>query len=159
MERKLPPESFDFYRSLGLKRSYQTVADKYDVSKVSVVNLAKREKWQERLAQLESQAREAGDKKALQSREEMIDHYLKTWQAVERRSLEALRAYPMSSAIDAVRALNMATRNVLLLRGEPTERTESSVEAIIKQQYERWLKPVGSEESPEEQVDDVAGAA
>jgi predicted DNA-binding protein YlxM (UPF0122 family) len=138
MERKIPPEAFDFYLSLGVKRSYQAVAEHFNVSKSAVVGCAKREEWQKRVAQIDAKARAATDTKAVQSREELIDHHLKLWQAVERRSLEALRAFPLSSAIDAVRALNMATRNTMLLRGEPTDRVEN-LESMIRTAHERWL--------------------
>ena len=48
--RKIPPDAFDFYFSLGPPRSYQAVANKYGVTKRAVTNLAGREDWQRRLA-------------------------------------------------------------------------------------------------------------
>lgn len=144
MERKIPPEAFDFYAALGVKRSYSAVAQKFGVTKVAVVNCAKRERWQERLEQIESKARASSDAKAQQSREELSEHYIKIWQAAERRALEGLRNYPLSNALDAARVLHMATRNVLLLRGEPTDRVES-VESIVRREYQRWLTHEGGE--------------
>lgn len=141
MNRKLPPEAFDYYLSLGLARSYQAVAEKYGVSKVAVTNLATKEQWQERIARIEAKAREQGEKKAIETREEMNERFLRVWQVVERRALEGLRNFTFDSAIDAARALDLATKNARLIRGEPTERTES-VEQIIRREYERWLKPV-----------------
>jgi hypothetical protein len=138
MERKIPSEAFDFYAAMGVKRSYSAVAEKFGVTKVAVVNCAKRERWQERLEQIESKARASSDAKALQSREELSEHYIAVWKAAERRALEGLRNYPITSALDAARVLHMATRNVLLLRGEPTERVES-VETIVRREYERWM--------------------
>lgn len=156
MERKIPTDAFDYYLSLGIKRSYQAVAAHFGVSKSAVVACAKREDWQKRVEQIDAKARASTDAKALQSREDLIDHHLKLWQAVERRSLEALRAFPLSSAIDAVRALNMATRNCMLLRGEPTDRVEN-VEAIIRTAHERWLVRDGDDAGDVEDADEVTG--
>jgi hypothetical protein len=108
------------------------------VTKVAVVNCAKRERWQERLEQIEAKVRASSDAKVQQSREELSDHYIAVWKAAERRALEGLRNYPITNALDAARVLHMATRNVLLLRGEPTERVES-VETIVRREYDRWL--------------------
>ncbi len=158
MERKIPSEAFDFYAALGVKRSYAAVAEKFGVTKVAVVNCAKRERWQERLEQIESKARASSDAKAVQSREELSDHYIKIWQAAERRALEGLRNYPITSALDAARVLHMATRNVLLLRGEPTERVES-VESIIRREYDRWLvRDGGEQKSAADELGDVIDA-
>ena len=44
--RKIPPEAFDHYFSLGPERSYEAVARKYGVTKRAVTKLAKRESWQ-----------------------------------------------------------------------------------------------------------------
>ena len=37
--KKIPPDAFDFYFSLGPPRSYQAVADKYGVTKRAVTAL------------------------------------------------------------------------------------------------------------------------
>ncbi|MHC4946473.1 MAG: hypothetical protein ACYTG7_25970 [Planctomycetota bacterium] len=41
MNKKLSPDAFAYYWSLGSERSYQAVADKYGVSKRAVVSVAK----------------------------------------------------------------------------------------------------------------------
>ena len=67
--KKIPTDAFDFYFSIGPARSYQAVADRYDVSKRAVTNLAKREDWQRRLADIEAKARESSDKQKEQALE------------------------------------------------------------------------------------------
>ena len=57
MNRKLPPDTFAYYLDLGVGRSYQAVADNFGVTKQAVVKLAAREKWQERLQQIEKSQR------------------------------------------------------------------------------------------------------
>ncbi len=77
--KKIPPEAFDFYFSLGPGRSYQTVAERFGVSKRAVTNLAKREDWQRRLVEIEAKAREEADKKNAQ-----------TLKAIHERQLQSL---------------------------------------------------------------------
>ena len=40
IERKIPPEAFDFYFELGPGRSYQAVADHFSVTKQAVTKKA-----------------------------------------------------------------------------------------------------------------------
>ena len=49
MSRRIPPEAFSHYVSLGPGRSYQAVAEHFGVSKRAIVARAKAEDWQERL--------------------------------------------------------------------------------------------------------------
>ena len=72
----IPSDAFKFYFSLGAERSYQSVAEKYQVSKRSVTSLAKREDWQQRILDLERKARAASDQKKLESLEERNERHL-----------------------------------------------------------------------------------
>jgi len=144
VSQRLASDAFEYYVGLGAARSYQSVAAHYGVSKQTVTTHATRDKWQERLAAIEAKARESGEKRAIETLEELNERSLKMWMAVEKRALEALRNYPMASAMDAVRSLDIAGRNVRLIRGEPTERTEN-VETIVRREYERWMRPVGGD--------------
>ena len=58
MNRKLPQDTFSFYFSLGAARSYESVAQRYGVSKRAVAKMAAKEQWQERLMAAEQKARE-----------------------------------------------------------------------------------------------------
>jgi hypothetical protein len=53
MNRKIPPEAFQFYVGLGPSRSYEAVAEEFGCSRRGVADCAKRERWQERLAEVE----------------------------------------------------------------------------------------------------------
>lgn len=145
MNHKLPGDAFSFYMSQGPDRSYQSVADKYGVSKRTVTNTAVRERWKERAADIEAKARARTDEKILESREEMNMRHLKMWRFVQTKALETLKNASMETGPDAVRALESGIKGERLIRGEPTERTES-VEAIIRGEYERWLVPVNEAE-------------
>jgi hypothetical protein len=149
MERKIPSEAFDFYASLGAARSYQAVADKYSVTKQAITKCATRERWQSRLEAIEARARERSDQKAVESVEEMNQRHLKMLAVVERKALEALRNFPMATAMEAVRALEIAMRQTRLIRGEPTERSVTSIEETIRREYERWMVPSDDERAGE----------
>ncbi len=141
MSGRIPPEAFQFYLGLGPDRSYQRVADQFGVSKRAVTKLATRERWQERVEELERKAREGAEQKALESLEAMNLRHLKSLKVVQGKALEALRSMPLATAMEAVRALDMSIRQERLIRGEPSDRTAISVEEVIKREYERWMIP------------------
>jgi len=143
MTSRIPPGALEYYLGLGAERSYQKVADHYGVSKRSVTKLATRERWQDRVAALERQAREGAEKRALESLESMNLRHLKALKVIQGKGLEALRAMPLSTAMEAVRALDMAIRQERLIRGEPSDRTAVSVEEVVRREYERWMLPEG----------------
>ena len=142
MNRKLPPDAFSFYFSLGPGRSYQAVADEYEVSKRAVSNLAERENWQARLVELERKARDKADEKALETLDEMNERHLKVLRFIQGRAIDTLKAMPLESAMDAVRAYSLSLDKERTIRGEPTDRNAVSIEEICRSEYARWLKPV-----------------
>ncbi len=73
--------------------------------------------------------------------------------AIQGKALETLRSIPMSSAMDAVRALDLSIKQERVIRGEPSERTAVDLEAITRKEMERWLvrdDGDGDEETTEE---------
>lgn len=138
MRSKIPPQAFSFYLGLGASRSYEAVAKHYSVTKRAITNLAVKENWQEKLVEAERKAREKAEEKALESLEDMNARHLKTMQLIQRKSLEALRSMPLTTAIDAIRALSLSVEKERLIRGEPTDRTALDMEQIVRREYERW---------------------
>lgn len=147
MARKLPTDAFDAYMSLGPGRSYQAVADHFDVSKRAVTNRATKERWQQRATEIETKARQGAEQRLVETLEDMNTRHLKSLRVVQARAIEALRAMPLQSAIEAVRALDMGIRQERLIRGEPSERTSVQLEEIIRGEYSRWMTSGGEEES------------
>lgn len=143
-KRKLPFDAFDFYFSLGPGRSYRAVAEKYGVSKTAVANAAERESWQKRIVECEQKARDAVDKKAVETLEQMSERHLKYCKIIQQKALEALRSMPLSAAMEAVKALNLSIKQERVVRGEPGDRT-ATVEEMIKREYERWMTTDESE--------------
>ncbi|MBU0754900.1 MAG: hypothetical protein KJ831_16555 [Candidatus Eisenbacteria bacterium] len=152
--KKLQHDAFEFYFSLGPGRSYRTVADRYEVSKTAVANLAEREDWQQRILDLERKAHEATEKRIAETLEEMGERHIKMIKVVQRKALETLKSMPLNTAIEAVRALDLSIKHERLVRGEPTDRAALDVENLIKREYERWLI---SEDSEGEEAGDGDG--
>ncbi len=121
--KKIPPEAFDYYLSLGPSRSYQTVAERYGVSKRAVTNFAGREDWQRRLAEIEAKARQDADKKSAQTLKAIHERQLQSLRLVQRRAIERLRETPIETSAEAARALNLAIKQENVLLGEPGDRT------------------------------------
>lgn len=139
MAGKLGPDAFTFYVGLGPGRSYAAVAKHFGAAKRSVTALAHRERWQERLEAIERQAVARSEKRATESIEEMHERHLRSLRAIQGKALEALKAHSLDSAMDAVRALDLAIRGERTARGEPGDRTAVSVEDVIRKEYESWL--------------------
>ena len=144
--RKIPPDAFTYYFSLGPDRSYERVATRYGVTKRAVTRFAHRDRWQERLLEAERKAREDADQKAAKAIEAMNERHLKAARFLQTKALTELQQKPLSEAISAVKAFEVGIRTERLVLGEPSERTEMDVAQIIKREYERWMAPAGAEE-------------
>ena len=137
---KIPPEAFDFYVSLGPSRSYQAVAAEYGVTKRAVVKFASREGWTDRLQSIQAESRAKGDQRIVESLEEMRERHLMTLKVMNARAVAALKQYPLSSAMEAMRAAEMVIKLERLIVGDPGERTALSVEEITRREMENWLE-------------------
>ncbi len=159
--RRIPQDAFFFYVGLGPARSYQQVADKYGVTKRAVVNLAVKERWQEQVGEMERKARQSATDKAQETLEEMSERHLKMLRAVQGKALEALRTFPLETASAAARALDASIKQERVIRGEPGDRTATSVEDTIRREYERWMtvaeEDEGEDEEDETHPDAVSG--
>ena len=147
MNRKVPLEAFTYYCSLGADRSYQAVANKYEVSKRAISKVAARENWKERIMKIEQEASARTDEKLTESLEEMNERHIKMVKLIQRKALEALKSMPLNTAVEAVRSLETAIRQERLIRGEPTDRAAINVEDVIRREYDRWLSDGEEQES------------
>jgi len=138
-KRKIPDNAFEYYFSLGCDRSYGAVAENYSVSKTAIANLAVRDDWKKRLHEREQKAQELVEKKAVETIEQMADRHIKVCKLIQRKAIETLKALPISTAMEAVRALDLAIKQERLIRGEPTDRANVSIEEVIRGEYDRWM--------------------
>ncbi len=139
MQKKIPPEAFEYYFALGPGRSYRAVAEHFGVSKTAVANAAEREDWQQQVERRDEKARARAEEKSVETREEMCARHLKMLRLIQGKAVEALRQMPVQSAMDAIRALGLTIREERIVRGEPGERTAVTIEDTIKREYERWM--------------------
>ncbi len=130
MTRKIPPDAFEYYVSLGPTKSYRAVAERYDVTTRAVTKCAAREDWSERLETIEQDARERCDRKLGDAFEEARERHLKTLKAMHARALTALKQYPLSSGMDAMRAAEMVIKLERLVMGEASERHLKTLKAM-----------------------------
>ena len=152
MNRKIPQDAFAYYWSLGPERSYQSVAEKYGVSKRAVTKVATKENWSQRLLEIEKKAHEKTDEKLAESLDQMNERHIRMCKMIQKKSLEALKSIPLTTAIEAVRALDLAIKQERLSRGEPTDRSAINIEDVIKREYDRWM--VGGSSTDESLVKD-----
>ena len=136
---KIPLTAFDLYVSLGPERSYDRVAQHYGATKRAVTKHAVRERWAERLAEVERKAREETDKNAVAVLREMDERHLRIAKALQGKALEALRSMPIERSADVIRALEVGVKQERLIHGEPGERSAVSVEEVTRREMERWL--------------------
>jgi hypothetical protein len=69
----------------------------------------------------------------------MNERHLKLLRFVQKKAFEGLRSYPLATAMEAVRSLEMAIRNERVILGEPADRSAVSLEEVIRREHERWL--------------------
>lgn len=131
MNRRIPPNAFELYVELGPGRSHQALAEKLGVSKKAVSRCAKREKWQERLEEVERKARERTDEKLVEEIEEMNLRHLKVLRFIQGRSIETMKSLPLTSAKDAVHAFLLSMEKERAVRGVGGQ-PEKDVEIIIQ---------------------------
>jgi len=155
VKRKIPTNAFDVYFAMGPGRSYDAMAERFRVSKQAITKTATKERWQERVAEIEQRVQADSKEKAVDVLKEMNERHLRVLRAIQAKALETLREKPLRTGMDAVRALELSIRHERLVRGEPSERTEMSVEEVTRREVNRWMTVVDEEE--EGDAEDQAG--
>ena len=156
--KKIHDDAFAFWVLLGEDRTYAQVAAKYEVSQRAVVKAAARERWAERLAEVEKAAREQADRKLAEGRAEMLMRHRRMLQAMAARAIKAISEYPLTSGMEGMRAAEMVIKLERLVAGEASERTEHTVASVTRQEIDRLVvveEPPGAEteDDPEEEDD------
>ena len=154
MSKKIPDDAFDYYVALGAARSYQAVADRYGVTKRAVVKHAARERWTQRLGEVQESARVQSDKDLAQEVVEMRDRHKRMLKAMAVRALSGLKDLPLRNGMEAIRAAELVIRMERIVFGEEDERGEESIEEITKREIQTLLRPVDDEVDPTEDEDE-----
>jgi hypothetical protein len=157
VNKKIPPDAFTYYASLGPARSYEAVAKKFGVTKRGIFEHARRERWPDRIAEVERRAREEADAKAQESLEEMNDRHLREARLLQAKAIEGLKSGRIEALAPCTKAMHTGVQMERLVRGQATERSETTVEQIIKRQYERWMAASDEEVEDDELEGDAGG--
>ena len=128
---KLPPDSFNYYFALGEGRTYESMAAHFGCSKRAVTKRARRERWRERLEEIQRKARLSAEKKALETAQEMMARHLRALKILQGRALERLRSATPESATAAARILLDSLREERTLCAEPGQRGCGSLQPSI----------------------------
>lgn len=156
MSARIPDDAFEVYVGMGSARSYQALADKFGVDKRSIVRLATREKWSERLAQINQEVRSATDKRLATEIHAVRERHLQQSRFVQGILLKGMKEATPREAARMTTALSQAWKHELLVLGEPTEHHAATVEEITIREMRTLLKRRDDPEDEEPPaVDDV----
>lgn len=136
---KVPPDAFALYVAMGPDRSYEQVGKHYGLHKRTVLRAARRDRWQERLEEIERQAQQDTDAKLAKSIHEANMRHRRLLTAVAARAAQALAQFELKSAMEAVRAAEVAVKLERLMLGEATETRSISVEQVSRDEISRLL--------------------
>lgn len=156
MSGRIPNDAFDFYVGLGPTRSYQAVADRYGVSKRAVVKHATREKWAQRLSEVQREARAVSDKNLATELVDVHDRHKKMLRAMAGKALAGLKEFPLRSGMEAIRAAELVIKMERIVFGEATESGEESLEEITKREIQTLLKRVDEDEDEDDEDSSAA---
>lgn len=152
---KLSADAFAFYTALGAdQRSYELVAKHYGVAKKTVTRTADREQWQARLEVIERRAREATDAKLAQDLHAMDMRHRKLLLGIASRAASAIQTFPLKTAMEGIKAAEIAIKLERLLAGEPTETRTISVEQVTRDEVQRFLLEDGQADEWSESDED-----
>lgn len=122
---------FDAYVALGLKRSYRAIARKAKLSLGQVAALAKRDRWRERLAEIECRQRADTDQRMV---DELVERQLAPLRARHElfsKKLELASRYRISSITDALDLLGTGLDLERCIRLERYDVAEWLVEMLL----------------------------
>ncbi|WP_455920510.1 hypothetical protein [Priestia megaterium] len=131
-------EAFEYYYSLGEKRTYQKVADQFDTSKTTVYKWSTNFGWIERVAQRDIDVAKKLEKKTNNT---VADEKARYRTIIKGAIADfAKRLQDKEIVVDSVLDLERLVKLDLLLMGEPNERVEEKGETKheynIRQQIE-----------------------
>ncbi len=157
--KKLPDDAFSVYLAMGVRRSHQAVADRFGVDKKTVTNRAMKEGWKQRIDDHERAERERLERNAAESVATMNDRHLKLISFIQGRAIETLKAVPLDTAINAVKALSIAIDKERVIRGEPTQRSTIDLERKLRDEHDRWYAPEEPVKAEEPSVPEASTAS
>ena len=123
-------EAFEYYYSLGDKRSLQQVAKKFTVSETSARKWSAAFNWQERVVQRDIEISKGLEKKT--------NTTILNEKANYRRIIKETIAKMAGVEVSNIKDLDTLVKLDLLLMGEATEKNETSI--VLEGEVKNWAK-------------------
>ena len=148
--RKIPPTAFAIYVAMGPDRSLRELAEVLGVTKKGVAEHSKRERWQEKIGEIDDKLAESAVEVAIRTThrtvERMVERHMGAMDRVVHLAYERLtkEGVEFETPMDAVRALDIAVRSQRVMKGEPTDIT-GDVRRIVQEEAAQLLKPKSAE--------------
>lgn len=136
-ETKEMQEAFEYYYSLGDKRSYEAVAKKFGKSPSTIYNWSKSFNWKERIKLLDAKAKAESERQLINDIVKEKADLLKVVKATLARYVQNLQKGEVNpkTATD----LEKIIKSILLLLGEATEKVEHEGKINIEV-FKKWLE-------------------
>jgi len=150
-ETPLAAQAFKTYYELGDKRTLRAVAEKLNISITTVKRYSNMFNWADRVAELDKAQVEATHKALVRN---TIESKMQTMEINQKLKDDFARMVNEGKVrIRTIKDYISVDRHDLLVRGEPTERTEST-NIELKGQVKNLLAMIGSRiaESGDEQI-------
>lgn len=149
--RKVPESAaFTLYVGLAHVRSYAAVAKHYDVKTRTILFIAKRHRWAERLREIEALAEERVREHNVGLVIEARERHLKALKVLQAKALTGLRDNSVRSVAESTRALEAAIRLERLILGESTSNSNVSVAERQQRETDQLVIDDGVDAEPDE---------
>jgi hypothetical protein len=138
--RKVDPEqAFAHWIAQGEKRSQYLTAKSFGVSRRCIGKIAYKNAWYARLADIDRVAREKSDRRLAETLADTRQRHLKMLRVVAAKGLQILQERNLSSAMDGVRAIEMAIKLERMILGEPGDDNTITIESVTRRELESLL--------------------
>jgi len=150
--RKIPSaEAFTLYVGLGHVRSYAVVAKHYAVKVRSILFLAKKYRWAERLREIEALAEERQREHNVSLCIEARERHLKALKILQGKALTGLRDNSARSVAESAKALETSIRLERLILGESTSNSQVAVEERQQREVDQLVVDDGDDSDPDDE--------
>ncbi len=153
--RRLDPEAaFEFYyNQVGVRRSLQEVADKYDVKISYIQRVSSEQRWRQRAVERDASARTEVDRKMSKTHAQRVIENLKLLDALKATFAKQLlpgrdgRINPNQITAISVKEFMDLIKMELLLTGNPTNISDGSKQARSLEEIELEISEMSDDDA------------
>jgi hypothetical protein len=149
--RKVPiAEALTLYVGLGHVRSYAAVAKHFGVGTRTILFIAKKYRWPEKLRAIEAIAEERQREHNVGLVIEARERHLKALRVLQGKALAGLRDNSARSVAESTKALEASIRLERLILGESTSNSSISVEERQQRECDQLVVDEDGDADPDE---------